>query len=551
MTVTPAITTTSSYGLNQAQRAQQERARRELARRRLIDFCAYVDPDAAPLGVDPYTHSRYRWPHLQLIADRIERAIDGRLWVGVPGHGMRILLITTPPGHWKSSLVSRKFPAWFVGMRQRAKESHQVILTSYNATLATSNNRAVLDLVRENQRYANVFPDVQLNNMMQSSEQWGLAGEPFPCCVAAGVGGGLTGHHADVAIVDDPIRDRAQASSASYIKQLWDWWWDVLRTRVNRGGFILGIWTRWTEEDPAGRLLQMQAKGEMDEQLVLLRLPALAETATERESAKSMGLPVDAADPLGRAPGEALCPEIKSAAEHGATRKANPITFDSLDQGRPRPQAGFIAGRELFQLLPTMPKTHTRWVWGTDWAITEKETAPRQRDEPDYTVVALVGLWTPNGNQEDARIVISFIRRGQHNLFAAKQMVSETVRGVSQPRPVFAGQDNIDKIAFQDMRRDATLLAYRFKILDRKRMPGDKVTRAKTWLEDRLHARQVYVVQGAWNEAFFNEVEQFPHGAYDDQVDAVSVAVHALGLGEGRQAGSKKLPGFGGVGRGW
>lgn len=542
----------TDYGLQQATRAKRERARRELARRRLIDFCAYVDPGAARLGAtDPFVQNAYRARHLQLIATTIEQATDGSLWQGVPGNGVRILLITTPPGHWKTSLVSRKFPPWFIGRQHKAGQPHQVILTSYNATLATTNNRAALDLVKENRLYANVFPDITLSRMMQSSEQWALQGEPFPCCVAAGVGGGLTGHHGDVCIVDDPIKDRAQANSISYMAMLWDWWKDVLRTRVNPGGFILGIWTRWSEDDPAGRIFKAKKKGENDDQVVLVRLPALAETQKERASAARMGLPIDADDPLGRAPGEALWPEREPADKHISTRKSHPVTFDSLYQGRPRPQAGFIAGRELFQVLSAIPKKHVRWVWGTDWAITEKETAPKKRDDPDYTVAALVGLWTPSANRDDARIVIAFIRRGQHNLFEAKKLVKATVRSVNQPRPVYAGQANIDTIAFQDLRRDADLLAYRFRILDRKRMPGDKVARAKTWLEDRLHAGQVYVLQGGWNEAFFNEVEQFPHGVHDDQVDAVSVAVHALGMGGSRRAGSKQLPGFGGVGRGW
>lgn len=529
--------------LTRPQRAKRELARRALARRHLIDFCAYVDPIAArPEAADPFVDNRYRWPHLQLIGETIEQAIDGALWDGVPGVGVKVLLITTPPGHWKSSLVSRKFPAWFIGKRLAEGLSHQVILTSYNATLAQANNRATLELVKTD-AYHRLFPEVELSKVSQSSEQWGLAGEPFPACVATGVGGGLTGFHADVAVVDDPIKDRAQANSQTYIDTLWDWWRDVLRTRINRGGFILGIWTRWSENDPAGKLLSGIAEGEMDEQVVMLRLPALAETQKERESAASMGLPVDPADPLGRAPGEALCPEIKTSEEHEATRKAFPLTFESLDQGRPRPAGGFVAGRTQFKTLPSRPAKDVRWCWPTDWAITEKEAAPSKRD-PDYTVVGLVGLWTPGGNREDARLVIGFIERGQLDPHEARSMVKDVV--LSGPRvPLYAGQANIDKTHFFALRRDADLLGYSIKTLRRSKMPGDKMTRAMPWLE-MAHAGLVYVVEGNWNDAFFNEVERFPHGQHDDMIDMVSVGVHALGLAQrDRRAKSAVVKGFG------
>lgn len=533
-------------GRNELERRVQ--ARIQLAREHLIDFCAYVDPDAGtPDTHDTFVYNRYRSAHLRLIAQTIERAMDGSLWQDVPGDGKKVLLITTPPGHWKSSLVSRKFPAWFVGHQHMHGRPYQIILTSYNAALAQANNNKVLELIRDNPRYRHIFPNITLSPTEQSSEKWSLHGAAFTTCRAAGVGGGLTGYHGRVAVVDDPIKSRKDANSQAFLTTLWDWWKDELRTRLlDDDSFILGIWTRWSEGDPAGRIFESKKNGENDDQVVLVRLPALAETDAERESAAQMGLPVDPQDPLGRKPGEALCPDIESAREHQATQRSFPVTFDSLYQGRPRPAGGYIAGREQFNILPAAPGQHMRWVWGTDWAITEKETAPKGSQDPDYSVTALVGLWHPGGDSDETRIVIANILRKQANTHGAKKMVKDAALASSLTRAVFAGQDNIDKVAFNDLRHDEALLAYRFRNLDRKRMPGDKVTRAKTWLEDRLYAGQVYVVQGPWNEEFFNEVEAFPHGRHDDQVDAVSVAVHALGLGHRtRKANSAKVKGFG------
>lgn len=518
----------------EAKDAQKELARRALARKRLVDFCAYVDPEAAkPNAADPFVENQYRWPHLGLAARYVEKAEAGTLWDGMAGDGMRVLIITMPPGHWKTSLLSRKNPAWFIGKRKAAGLPHQVISTSYNASLAQTNNRAVLELMRDNPRYKTLFPMIQLSANSQSSEEFSLAGEPFPCSVAAGVGGGLTGHHGDMALVDDPIKDWSQANSPTYINNLVDWWQSVLYTRVNKGGFVLGYWTRWSEKDPVGQLLRLKKAGQLEDRLVVVRIPALAETDAERESAASMGLPVDPADLLGREPGEAICPDIATAEELKAFRRQYPVTFEALHQGRPRPAGGYIAGREAFKVLPTMPTKDVAWLFATDWAITEKQTAPKKSNDPDFTTVGLVGLWTPNGNKEDARLVIADIKRGQTKLHGGKALVKGFILGHGdKSKRVFAGQAHIDDIAFDDLRRDAALLAYRFITLGRDKMSGDKVTNAKTWLEDRLMAGQVYVVAGEWNEDFFNEVEAFPHGAHDDMVDMVSVGVHGLGMGK-------------------
>lgn len=523
--------------------ALREIARRELARQSLTDFCAYVDPDAAPQEArDPFIENPYRAAHLRLIAQTIERAIDGSLWTNIPGEGKKILLITTPPGHWKSSLVSRKFPAWYIGRQFAAKALYQVILTSYNASLAEANNRAVLETIRDNPLYGNVFPEVALSPSSQSAQEFALLGESFPACVAAGVGGGLTGKHGLV-VVDDPIRDRAQANSPSYIQTLWDWWIDVVRTRPRRDEFILGIWTRWTELDPAGKLLTGKRDGENDERIYYLRLPALAETDRERQAAASMGLPVDETDPLGRVPGEALWEDESSAAEHEATRKSFPLTFESLYQGRPRPSGGYVVGRANFRILPTAPAKDVRWVMPIDWAYTERQLAPRKNHDPDYTAVGLLGLWTPNGNRDDARLVLAFAARIQADQFGAKQFVKSNIQAVGKRVPVRSAQDGIDRLFLSSMRSDADLIGH--SISNLAKLPGDKVTKATPWME-MAQAGNFYVVVGPWNDEFFNSVERFPHGAHDDYEDMLSVGAHYFGLGhQRRQASAERMKFYG------
>ncbi|MBK8990146.1 MAG: hypothetical protein IPM39_29465 [Chloroflexi bacterium] len=528
---------------DRARAARQEFARRLLAERSLIDFCAYVDPDARISDDgDPFVNSWYRAAHLQLIAHYLELAESGELWRDVPGDGKKTLIITTPPRHWKSSLVSRKFPAWFVGRRKSANRPHQVILASYGATLAEANNRAVLELMVQ-PRYQSVFTGIQLSSKSQAVNEWSLAGEPYPTAVAAGVGGGLTGQGADVLVIDDPIKDRAEANSATARARLWGWWEDVARTRLNPDGFAVIVLTRWHPDDIVGRLLDQQKREPGAERIVHLRLPALAETPAEREAAASQGLPWDSKDPLNRDPGFALWPERITAEEHEATKRAAPTSFNSLFQGRPSPEGGYVVGRDNFKFLPQAPKTHIKWVMPVDWAYTEKQVAPRHKSDPDFTAVGLLGLWTPSGNKEDARLVLAFADRIQADQHGAKEFVKRSILALGRGVPVRSAQDGIDRLFLSSMRSDPQLLPYSIKNLPH--LPGDKVTKATPWME-MAQAGNFYIVVGAWNETFLSSVEQFPHGAHDDLEDMISVGAHYYGLGyKSRQVSAAVVQGFG------
>lgn len=527
--------------LNDAQKAQRELARRELARQYLIDFACYVDPGAVRKdGQDTFVHNRYRSPHLEYAARVFEQALDGTLWQNVPGTGKKVLIITMPPGHWKSSLFSRKAPAFVVGHQKRLGKPYQVIMGSYNAALAEGNNAKVLELL-ESPLYQNLFPEIKLSDKERSNEKWSLAGDAFTTCKAAGVGGGLTGYHAMVAFVDDPIKSRADATSQAFISRLWDWWVDELRTRlIFDASFIFGIWTRWSEQDPAGKLAKEKAEGRNDDKLVIIRLPALAETPEERQSAAKLGLPVDEADLLGREPNEALWPEAESAEQHLATRKSYPLTFDSLYQGRPRPAGGYVVSEANFKILPTMPEKNVRWLWATDFALTEAQAANPKKDGPDYTAVGLLGLWTPDG-KDNIRLVLAYLKRARLEIFDAINMVEEVVQTVERPYPIVNGQANFEKVVLGIMRRRATFLRHSIKNITRKQLPGDKLAQAQPWLEI-AHAGNFYVVQGPWNNDFFAEVENFPNGANDDQAEVVSVGTAAHGVAAvTRSVSSKKM----------
>lgn len=516
-------------------RAQREaiaertrRAKMLLAERHPAYFASYVDRKMA---------KEYQARHLLFIGTKLKEAEAGALWQDVAGDGVKIVVIEAPPRHWKSSLIN-KFVAWFIGKRVNESQPHQVILTSYGAELAVTNSRAVLTTVRDTPEFGEVFPGVVIDPNRSAANNWALLGEPTTTCIATGVGGALTGQGADLMVIDDPVKDFSDAASPTSREAKWQWWLTTARTRVNPGGFVVIPLTRWHEDDLVGRMLANQEHGD---RIVMIRLPALAESQAERQSAGLLGLPVDEDDPLGRKPGEALWPRRYSASQLQATKRLGPAAFEALYQGRPRREGGYLLGRHHFKMLHSKPGKDVRWCWIVDFAYTEKQVKTKSND-PDWTAMGLIGLWTPEGNRQDARLVIAEMHRWQASLTQIKANVKRlllTTPGIGAA----SANDFVDRIAFDDLRADADLISRRLKTLPR--MKGDKVVKSAAW-RDRAEGGLVYLVEGAWNGWFLDQVEAFPRGTHDDGIDVVSVGTQFFGLGTGNRAVmSAKVTGFG------
>jgi hypothetical protein len=216
------------------------------------------------------------------------------------------------PTH-NSEIVSKRFPAWWIGKHP----DKQIISSSYGMGLARDFGREVRNIVRD-QSYANVFPGVALAADSQAQDRWHTsAGGIY---VAAGVDTAVTGRGADLLIIDDPVKNRAEAESETVREAAKNWYRSVAYTRLMPDAPIVICQTRWHEDDLSGWLLnEMQADGDHWE---VINLPALA-------------LPGDA---LGRAPGEALWPERYDEATLGKTRKViGERDFGALYQQNPQP----------------------------------------------------------------------------------------------------------------------------------------------------------------------------------------------------------------------
>ncbi|MFJ9420696.1 terminase large subunit domain-containing protein [Streptomyces sp. NPDC101249] len=257
--------------------------------------------------------------HLDLI-DRVFRDI-------ARGHARKVL-ITMPPRHGKSRRAARWAPLWYLSRHP----DHRVMIASYSADLADDHGRWIRDAINA---YGPQL-GLALHAGSKAANRFDLAspetGERLEGgLVTAGVGGGLTGKGAHLAIVDDPIKDDAEAQSPTMRKRLWEWWTSVLNTRIEPGGSIIVIQTRWHEDDLAGRILA----GEDADDWTILDLPAICDSPD---------------DPLGREIGKPLWPlryGLKALAK--IRRAVGERVWGSLYQQKPRPVAGGVWQEEWIE----------------------------------------------------------------------------------------------------------------------------------------------------------------------------------------------------------
>lgn len=424
------------------------------------------------------------------VQTRYHTAIDEHLeqvmtYVATGGaRGIKQLAISIPPRHGKSLKVSRLFPAWLLGEHPDLR----LIATSYAAALAKRNSRFVRNLI-DSAKYSAVYPHVALAADTASALEWDTtAGGGM---IAAGVGGGVTGHGANLLLVDDPIKSRAEAESETYRQRLKDWYNDDLLTRLEEpGGAIVVIGTRWHADDLIGYLLE----DETDDWTVL-RLPALAE----------------ADDPLGREVGEALWPE-RYGVDVLAKRRARmgEYAFAGLYQQRPLPSGGGLFDTAKIEVVEYPPAVE-RAVRFYDLAVTKKSTS-------DYTAGVKLGRAT------DGRIVVMDVCRVRQELPDLHETIVQNalIDGPDVPIRLEAEKAGVIELAF--LLRDRRLSNYR---IDAVPPQGDKYTRAGPFAS-RVNGGQVLMQRGMWNRAFLDELAVFPAGAHDDQVDALSGAYGML-----------------------
>ncbi|WP_298962251.1 phage terminase large subunit [uncultured Methylobacterium sp.] len=464
-----------------------ELARELIARRRahdgLIDFTKYTLPK---YSADPFHH---------IVAEHLEAVERGE----IPR-----LMIFAPPQHGKSELSTRRFPAWYMGRNPEKG----VISASYNADFARGFGRNVRDIIFSRE-YQNVFPGITIRSDNRAAEEWELeqGGKYF----SVGVSSATTGKGAHLFLIDDPIKDRKDADSPTKREDAWNWYRDVVFTRLQDDAAVVMTLTRWHFDDLAGRAEALAASGR-GKPWTILRLPALAEPRIHFET-KLPILNDDGTVPgdrLGRRPLEPLAPSR--------------FSLESLQEKKE--VSGERTWSALYQQVPMSEQGgmfKTSWFGDHTGPLPGRRVRVRAWDlgatiDGDWTVGVLMSRDT------DGYFYIENIVRKRGTPHEIERLILDTAHDDGRSVQIWLPQDPGQAGVHQIANLTRKLAGFRVKA---QRPTGRKEVRAEPFAA-QVEAGNVKLCQGFWKDIFLEEASVFPLGQHDDQIDAASDAFNAL-----------------------
>lgn len=416
---------------------ERERRRRDRLSVDLLDFVPRVTP---------------RWmrpAHLRRIAEAIHEAETSPVRV----------LISVPPRHGKTELILHVIAWWLLRHPEQT-----VVYASYSADIARSKSRLARDYARR--AGVKLREDSTALNEWRTPEGGGL--------IATGVGGPLTGHGANLLIVDDPHKNRQDAESQTIRDTIHQWFTSTAMSRIEPGGSVLVVHTRWHPDDLIGRL-----EHDTETDWRYINLPAINDE------------------------GEALWPE-RWPADAIQRRKAEVGEYDaaSLYDGNPRPRGGQVFAEPTY--YDELPSGGYRVGIGLDLAYSAKTKS-------DYSVIVIGRMYG------DAFYVIDVVRK-QQRVDEFSPVLNDTCSNykATKPRWYCSGTE-------QGTAQTLGVLGTKINAIVTH---ADKFVRAQP-VATRWNAGKVLVKRNAaWAPTFVAEVTKFTgvNDPKDDQVDALAAA---------------------------
>lgn len=411
--------------------------------------------------------------HIQTIIKALSKIESGEI---------KRLMINVPPRFGKSYLVSTIFPTWYLGKNP----DKNIIFSTYGQSLADDFGRQVRNIVQD-EKFGFVFPNVKLADDSASVKKFAVSQGGI--YYAIGAGGSLTGKGGSLIILDDVIRNRADANSDTIRKNILDWYKSTLYTRLAPGGSIVFINTRWHESDLAGHLLKSEP-----ELWTHLNMPAISDD------------------------GHSLWPERWPLDKLEEIKKSiGSYEWAALYQQRPSPAEGGMFNKAWFEIINAMPKGN---IVGTVRYWDRAATIKKDGNDPDYTAGVKISK-DRNGifYIEDVIRIRASSLDVQKTIQNTASRDGQLVKIVLEQDPGQAGKSEVEYLI-------RLLQGYNVKA---NRVSKDKITRASPF-SAQCEAGNVKLLRGKWNEAFLDELEMFPNGTHDDQVDAVGQGFMELTL---------------------
>ena len=448
---------------------------RELSQKKFIKFVEKV----WPTFISGAHHKR--------MAEAFERVANGTC---------KRLIINMPPRHTKSEFASYLLPAWFLGKYPHKK----VIQASHTAELAVGFGRKVRNLV-DSDVYHEIFPDLHLQSDSKAAGRWNTSkgGDYF----AIGVGGAVTGKGADVLIIDDPHSEQEAAMAASnpevYDKVI-EWYTSGPRQRLQPGGAIVIVMTRWSMRDLTGQVLKAAAQ-RSGEDWEVIEFPAILPS------------------------GNPLWPQFWSLEELEALRNELPnAKWQAQYQQNPVGNESAIVKRDWWQIWEEDRPPACEYILQT-W-----DTAFEKNNRADYSAGTTWGVFKNDEDHGNANLILL-------NTYKKRVEYPDLKRDVLKEYNMYEP----DGVLIEKKASGAPLI-YDLRAMGipvQEFTPGkgqDKVARLNA-VSDIIASGKVWVPNTRWAEELVDEIAEFPSGEHDDLVDATTLALMRF-----RQGGFLRLP---------
>ena len=418
---------------------------------------------------------KHMWPefvegyHHKIIAEKFNKLATGEI---------KRLIVNMPPRHTKSEFASNYLPAWMIGRNPKLK----IIQTTHTAELAVRFGRKAKNVI-DSSEYQEVFK-TKLQEDSKAAGRWETegGGEYF----AAGVGGAITGRGADLLIIDDPHKEQDAMSKEGFDKA-YEWYTSGPRQRLQPGGAIVVVMTRWSTKDLTGRLMQGQKEVKGD-QWEVIEFPAIMPS----------GLPV--------------WPEYWNLNELEKVEATLPIAkWNAQWMQSPTAEEGAIIKRDWWQDWDSDNPPHTEFIIQSyDTAFLKKETA-------DYSAITTWGMFRDDENQmhiilldaEKDRYEFPELRRVAHEsfLFWRPQMVLIEAKASGIPLTHELSRMGIPVVNYTPSRGN------------------DKHVRVNTVAPFFESGRVWAPMHKQYAQEVIEECAAFPNGDHDDYVDSMTQAI--------------------------
>jgi predicted phage terminase large subunit-like protein len=437
---------------------------REKAQNNFMDYVKQMWPG--------FIHGR----HHALMAKKFEAIAKGEL---------KRVIINMPPRHTKSEFASYLFPSWFLGKFPHKK----IIQCSNTGELAVGFGRKVRNLVAS-EAYAKVFPDVALRQDSKAAGRWSTNknGEYF----AIGVGGTVTGKGGDIVIIDDPHSEQEAALAAGnpeVYQKVYEWYTSGPRQRLQPGGTIVMVMTRWAENDLTGRVLADAMKRSTGEDWDVIELPAILPS------------------------GNPLWPEFWSIEELEALREElPPVKWNAQYQQKPTGEEGAIVKRDWWQIWEGERAPPCQFI------IQSWDTAFTKNERSDFSACTTWGVFYKNEDENDVNIILldAFQERMEfpelkdkaYQLYKEWEPDSCVIEAKAAGLPLIL-----------ELRRMGVMVSEYTPVRG-----NDKFVRLNS-VTDLFRSGKVWAPDMRWAHEVIEQMAAFPNASHDDLVDSTTQAL--------------------------